>query len=57
MHFGVPVIGVPISFDQILNAKNSVANGYSISVEMTYNLAQELKHAILEMLIDKRFGF
>lgn len=57
MHFGVPVIGVPISFDQILNAKKSVAAGYSITVEISYNLAQDLKHAIMEMLIDQRLAF
>lgn len=57
MHFGVPVIGVPISFDQILNAKRSAVNGYSITVEMSHNIAQELNHAILNMLKDERFAY
>lgn len=57
MHFGVPLIGVPISFDQILNAKRAAVSGYSIIVQMNYNLSIELKFAILGMLKNKKVYF
>lgn len=54
VHFGVPTISVPIFFDQSVNSARAAANGYSITIHWSYNLAQDFKQAILEILQDKR---
>lgn len=46
VHFGVPIIGVPILFDQHVNVNKAVANGYAIKVDLDYDLPQKLKAAI-----------
>lgn len=46
VHFGVPIIGVPLLFDQIINVNKAVASGYAIKVDFTYDLAKDLKAAI-----------
>lgn len=56
VYFSVPTIVVPIFFDQFLNAKRGADNGYSITVEWSYNLAQDLKRAILDIIHDTRYG-
>ncbi|CAG9132924.1 unnamed protein product [Plutella xylostella] len=46
LHFGVPIVGVPISFDQFLNINRAVSKGYALSVKLSYNLHNDLKVAI-----------
>ncbi|KAL0818874.1 hypothetical protein ABMA28_008191 [Loxostege sticticalis] len=46
VHFGVPVIGVPISYDQYININSAVDRGYALQVTLSYNLPKDLKSAI-----------
>lgn len=57
VHFGKPVIGISVFYDQRLNMKLAQQKGYGIDV--TYeNLSEEnLKSAIREMLTNSRFLF
>ncbi|XP_063381791.1 UDP-glucosyltransferase 2-like [Cydia fagiglandana] len=55
VHFGVPTIGIPIFFDQFININKAVANGYATKVDLTYNLHNDLKIAINNMLANSTF--
>ncbi|CAH1636144.1 unnamed protein product [Spodoptera littoralis] len=55
VHFGVPTIGIPVLFDQITNVNKAVLNGYALKVELSHNLAEDLKAAINVMLSDGRY--
>ncbi|CAB3233306.1 unnamed protein product [Arctia plantaginis] len=50
LHFGVPIIGVPAFGDQFINMKRAVTKGYGIKVDMTYDIVENLKVAIEEIL-------
>lgn len=54
LHFGVPIVGVPISFDQFLNINRAVSKGYALSVKLSYNLHNDLKVAIDTIATDPR---
>ncbi|XP_045503921.1 UDP-glucosyltransferase 2-like [Colias croceus] len=56
IHFGKPIIAVPIFGDQFTNAKRAVQKGFGIYVDMTYNVADDIKVAIQEMLSNPRYG-
>ncbi|CAH0596440.1 unnamed protein product [Chrysodeixis includens] len=55
IHFGVPVITIPVYFDQFTNARKAVENGYAIRVPLNYDLADNLKPAIKTMLSDDTY--
>ncbi|XP_028177815.1 2-hydroxyacylsphingosine 1-beta-galactosyltransferase-like [Ostrinia furnacalis] len=46
LHFGVPIIGVPISYDQFLNIEKAVTRGYALQVALSYKLPEKLRSAI-----------
>ena len=50
IHFGVPIIGVPVFFDQFTNVEKAVQNEYALRVPLSYNLPKDLRVAISEML-------
>lgn len=50
MHFGVPVIGIPVIADQVTNVLKAVQTGYAKKVELSYDIADDLKIAIEEVL-------
>ncbi|XP_026735995.1 UDP-glucuronosyltransferase 2B10-like isoform X2 [Trichoplusia ni] len=52
IHFGVPVITIPVYFDQFTNAEKAVKNGYAIRVPLSYDLPETLRPAIKSMLSD-----
>lgn len=54
IHFGVPVIGMPVLFDQKLNVNKAVATGYAIKVDLGYDAPAKLKEAINTMLTDQK---
>lgn len=54
IYFGVPIIGIPVLFDQFNNVNKGVANGYAIGVTLNYDLPKNLKAAIDVMLNDDR---
>lgn len=50
IHFGVPIIGVPVFFDQFTNVERAVQNEYALRVPLSKNLPKDLIVAIKEML-------
>ncbi|GBP21513.1 Ecdysteroid UDP-glucosyltransferase [Eumeta japonica] len=50
IHYGVPVIGVPIFGDQFANMDQAVLKGYGIKVDYEEDLAKPLRAALDEML-------
>ncbi|CAB3238632.1 unnamed protein product [Arctia plantaginis] len=55
IHFGVPIIGVPLLFDQTINVNKAVASGYAIKVEFTYDLPTHLKTAINNIISNEAY--
>lgn len=55
IHFGVPIIGVPVFFDQFTNVNKAVQNEYALRVPLSHNLPKDLKAAINVMLTDDAF--
>ncbi|XP_035452793.2 UDP-glucosyltransferase 2 [Spodoptera frugiperda] len=56
IHFGKPVIGVPVFFDQFTNIFKAERNGYALRVPLSHNLPKDLKPAITTMLTDDRYA-
>ncbi|XP_013173124.1 PREDICTED: UDP-glucuronosyltransferase-like [Papilio xuthus] len=50
IHFGVPLISIPVFYDHLYNADKSVSKGIGVKVDLTDNLADNLKVAIHEIL-------
>ncbi|CAK1594070.1 unnamed protein product [Parnassius mnemosyne] len=55
IHFGVPIIGIPVYGDQFNNINRAVAKGYAKRVDLTYSLADDLKVAIDDILSDPKY--
>nr|QNS26330.1 UDP-glycosyltransferase UGT40AK4 [Ostrinia furnacalis] len=55
IHFGVPIIGVPIFFDQFININKALSKGYALKVHLNYDLPRNLKAAIQTMLSDSKY--
>ncbi|XP_026735997.1 UDP-glucuronosyltransferase 2B10-like [Trichoplusia ni] len=55
IHFGVPVIAIPVYFDQFTNVRKAVENGYAIRVPLSYDLPETLRPAIKSMLTDNTY--
>uniref|UniRef100_A0A2A4J325 Glucuronosyltransferase n=1 Tax=Heliothis virescens TaxID=7102 RepID=A0A2A4J325_HELVI len=56
VHFGVPIIGVPVFFDQFTNINKAVVNGFALRVNLDYDLPNGLRSAIKVMLNDNRYS-
>lgn len=56
LHFGVPIIGVPVYFDQFININKAVKKGYALMAELNVNLARNLQEPIQKMLTDSRYA-
>ncbi|XP_037302627.1 UDP-glucosyltransferase 2 [Manduca sexta] len=50
IHFGVPIIGIPVFGDQFVNIARAVNKGFALQVKLSYSLAEDLKLAIQEIL-------
>ncbi|XP_053616041.1 uncharacterized protein LOC128678482 [Plodia interpunctella] len=55
VHFGKPIIGIPVFGDQINNVDRSVNKGFAIKVNLAYDMKDKLKAAIEEMLRNKSY--
>ncbi|XP_075984666.1 UDP-glucosyltransferase 2-like [Anticarsia gemmatalis] len=55
MHFGVPIIGIPVLFDQVTNVKKAMWHGYALNVDLDWDLPKNLKVAINEMLSSDKY--
>ncbi|XP_060805937.1 UDP-glucosyltransferase 2-like [Amyelois transitella] len=55
LHFGVPIIGVPIYFDQFINVNKAVNKGFALIAELDVHLADNLRTPIQKMLADPSY--
>nr|WEU75326.1 uridine diphosphate-glycosyltransferases 40AW1 [Glyphodes pyloalis] len=55
IHFGVPVIGIPMFADQFLNVNRAVIKGFGLKVHLDWDVAKNLKAAIEEILGNPRY--
>ncbi|KAK4489166.1 hypothetical protein RD792_004960 [Penstemon davidsonii] len=59
MYFGVPVIGLPMKYDQPINSSLAVETGFGVEVERGQNghfVGEEIAKAINKVFKDKCFG-
>lgn len=50
IHFGKPVIGIPVMADQNTNVNIAVQKGFGKRVDLSYTMADDLKEAIEDIL-------
>ncbi|KAL0820067.1 hypothetical protein ABMA28_006012 [Loxostege sticticalis] len=55
VHFGKPIIGIPVFADQFINVDRAVAKGFAKRVDLSMTMADKLKVAINEILQDPKF--
>ncbi|CAH2054200.1 unnamed protein product, partial [Iphiclides podalirius] len=55
VHFGVPIIGLPVFADQFVNILRAVGKGYGRKVDLTYALVEDLKSAIHHVTSNSRY--
>ncbi|XP_022815581.1 UDP-glucuronosyltransferase 2A1-like [Spodoptera litura] len=56
VHFGVPIIGIPVFADQFLNVVKAVNKGFAQRVDLSYTMADKLREAIIEVTSNKRYA-
>lgn len=54
VHFGKPIIGIPVFGDQFSNIDKAVAKGYAKRVDLSYTMADDIKIAIDDILGDPK---
>ncbi|XP_049866947.1 UDP-glucosyltransferase 2-like isoform X2 [Pectinophora gossypiella] len=55
IHFGMPTIGIPVLADQNTNVELSVKRGYALKVGLDYEMADNLKVAIEEIVSNPKY--
>ncbi|XP_052756594.1 UDP-glycosyltransferase UGT5-like [Galleria mellonella] len=55
VHFGKPIIGIPVFGDQFTNMERAVKKGFAIKVTLSYTMLDEFKVAIDEALNNPRY--
>nr|WEU75323.1 uridine diphosphate-glycosyltransferases 40AM4 [Glyphodes pyloalis] len=55
IHFGVPVVGIPVFGDQYVNMKSAVDKGFGITVKLAEDMADEIYDAVQEILENPRY--
>ncbi|XP_052744250.1 UDP-glucosyltransferase 2-like [Bicyclus anynana] len=55
VHFGVPIIGIPVFADQYVNVGRAVKKGFAQRVDLSYSLAVDLEKAIRNVLFDSSY--
>lgn len=54
IHFGVPIVGIPVYGDQFVNMRLAIRKGFGVTVALKENLAELLKPALLEVITNPR---
>lgn len=52
--FGKPIIGIPVFADQFANVGRAVEKGFAKRVDLSYEVASELKVAIEDIISNKK---
>ncbi|XP_063539077.1 UDP-glycosyltransferase UGT5-like [Cydia strobilella] len=55
IHYGVPVIGIPVLGDQYVNMKAVVRKGFGIKIRLAEDMAKDIYVAIREMLANPSY--
>ncbi|XP_061727388.1 UDP-glucosyltransferase 2-like [Cydia pomonella] len=55
IHYGVPVIGIPVLGDQYVNMEAVVRKGFGIKIRLAENMAEDIYVAIQEMLSNSSY--
>ncbi|XP_059057616.1 UDP-glucosyltransferase 2-like [Achroia grisella] len=55
VHFGKPIIGIPVFGDQFINIERAVNRGFAIKVTLSYTMLDEFKAAIDEVLSNPKY--
>jgi glucuronosyltransferase len=56
IHWGVPVVGIPVMADQRLNMARAVSAGYAVQLDYVNITAESLEWALKEVLENSRYG-
>ncbi|XP_063830899.1 UDP-glucosyltransferase 2-like isoform X2 [Ostrinia nubilalis] len=56
IHFGKPIIGIPVFADQFVNVNRAVAKGFAKRVDLSYGMAPELGAAIKDIIGDPKYS-
>ncbi|KAJ8711858.1 hypothetical protein PYW08_008812 [Mythimna loreyi] len=56
IHYGVPLVGMPVMADQILNMKTMAAKGFGIYITLAEDMYSDLDTAIRKVLDDKTYA-
>lgn len=54
IHFGKPIIGIPVFGDQFNNIVRAVKKGFAKKVDLSYSLVEDLEESINDVLTDDR---
>ncbi|XP_037868047.1 UDP-glucosyltransferase 2 [Bombyx mori] len=55
LHYGVPIIGIPLFGDQTMNIKKAVYKGIGLEVKLNFDTPKNLKAAINEVLSNQKY--
>ncbi|XP_045503976.1 UDP-glycosyltransferase UGT5-like isoform X1 [Colias croceus] len=56
IHFGVPIVGIPVFADQFTNIERAVNKGFAKKVTLSYTMAKELKEQVESILSDPKYA-
>ncbi|CAB3238654.1 unnamed protein product [Arctia plantaginis] len=55
LHYGVPIIGIPLFADQHINVVRAVQKGFALQVDLDYDTPAKLQIAIQEILSNSKY--
>lgn len=56
VHFGKPIVGTPVFYDQYINMKMAEAKGYAVTVPYEDFSEEKLKAAVRTILTNSRYN-